>query len=587
MHFLWIPLRVMATAWLIAFATVVVSSTICQGADAASTKAKDKEKAKSAGKSAKKPAKSAHAPANPDAVPVPVPALEGAPVSSTSSGATPAPDPNFSPEVSPRSSPGATPLPAPPDVQPAPPGVVSTAIAHRRELRGAWIATVSNINFPPRAGMSADEQKAALLKQLNALQARHINAVFFQVRPECDALYKSSLEPWSRYLTGTQGKDPGYDPLGFLIAAAHKRNIEVHAWLNPYRAATAPGKQMAASHITNRLASYVRSVPPYLWMDPGATEVQQHTVRVVMDIVRNYDVDGIHFDDYFYPYPRIPGVPIDFPDGSTYNAYRSGGGGLSLGDWRRNNVNSLMSTLSRQIHAAKPWVRFGISPFGISRIGIPKGTTAKLDQYSMIYADPVKWMADGSVDYLAPQLYWRDGGDQSFSLLLAYWRGSGANPRNVPIYPGMAVDRMTEQGWPLEEIQRQLSLARSISPGSTQGHILWNAKGVVSNTKGLGDALDAFYGSAALPPVIRGGGVSPKPPAGVKYWEQKLTWTNPNGGDAVRSWVIYRYTGNPGSGWVVQDIVPGSITKADVPAGTYAVTATDKTNRESAPTVAK
>ncbi|PTY02190.1 hypothetical protein DB346_09935 [Verrucomicrobia bacterium LW23] len=465
---------------------------------------------------------------------------------------------------------------------PVEPPVAGAGIVHRRELRGVWVASVSNINWPPRAGMGAGEAKAALVRLLDTIRERRLNAIFFQVRPECDALYRSRLEPWSRFLTGTQGQDPGYDPLQFLIDEARKRNIEVHAWFNPYRAASNAGKPLAANHPARTLSQYVRSVPPYLWMDPGAPAVQDHTFNVIMDVVRRYDVDGIHFDDYFYPYPKIPGVPIDFPDGETYRAYRSGGGTLDLGDWRRNNVSTLMARISRAIKAEKPWVRFGISPFGISRPGIPAGTEAKLNQYTMIYADPVKWMREGYVDYLAPQLYWRDGGPQSFSLLLRYWRGAEANPRGVPIYPGLAVDRMTEQGWPLSEIKAQLDLTRSITMrGANEGHILWNAKTVVGNTKDVGNALSNFYGPPALSPRIGGTAGSAKAPEGVAWRDGKLTWT----GTGARAYVIYRR--DPAAGWIVYDIVPGNTRQVQAPNAVYAITAADRNNRESAPVIAR
>lgn len=353
------------------------------------------------------------------------------------------------------------------------------------EFRGAWIASVYNINFPSDSGLSESAQKAQAVRLLDAAKAAKLNAVLLQVRPESDALYASSIEPWSRYLTGTQGRSPGYDPLAFFIAEAKKRGIAVHAWLNPYRAAATAGKPRAANHISNKFPQYTYKVGSVLWMDPGAPAVQKQIVAVARDLVKRYDIAGLHLDDYFYPYPTDSGAAYPFPDDKTYAAYRASGGKLDRADWRRDNVNTLVRSLSDAVHSARSGVMFGVSPFGIYTKGSPADVKAGVDQFHDLYSDPVKWMREGWVDYLAPQLYWAEGGPQSFSSLLRWWRSPSVNPRGVPVWPGIAVDRMSSHGWPASQIGTQLSLEKTISPRSHGGFLLWNIGPVAKNTKGV------------------------------------------------------------------------------------------------------
>ena len=353
------------------------------------------------------------------------------------------------------------------------------------DFRGAWIASVHNINFPSDSGLSADAQKAQIIRLLDSAKRNGLNAVMFQVRPESDALYQSSLEPWSRFLTGTQGASPGYDPLAFMIAEGKKRGIGVHAWINPYRGAATATKPRASNHISKRFPQYSYKIGSVVFMDPGAPEIQNHIVNVVRDLVKRYDLAGVHFDDYFYPYPTDGGKTYPFPDDTTYAAYRARGGTLTKADWRRDNVNTLIRRVGQTVHAEKPGAKFGVSPFGIYRPGVPSGTTAGVDMYNQLYADALKWMREGWIDYLSPQLYWRDGGPQSFSLLLRWWRSPEANPRGVPIYPGIAVERLTEKGWPAAEIGKQLQIERATGPRAGGGYILWNIKAIQNNTKGV------------------------------------------------------------------------------------------------------
>ncbi|MBU3665800.1 MAG: hypothetical protein FGM15_07995 [Chthoniobacterales bacterium] len=362
--------------------------------------------------------------------------------------------------------------------------VLLLAFAARAEFRGAWISAVHNLDWPSEQGLPPEAQKAELVRLLDSAKSLGLTDVFFQVRPEGDALYKSSLEPWSRFLTGTQGRDPGYDPLAFCISEASRRGIRVHAWINPYRASVKAGAPLASNHMARRFGPYAHRVGSVVCMDPGSQEVQDHVVKVVSDIASRYPVAGIHFDDYFYPYPSVGKLP----DAKTYERYRAAGGKLDIGDWRRDNVNKLIERSCRAAKQARPGVLFGVSPFGIYTKGQPSTVKAGLDQLNEIYADPVLWMRNGWVDYLAPQLYWKDKSDQSFAELLKWWRSPSANPRGIPIYPGIAAYRMSEQGWPPQEIVRQVALSRTVGSGPS-GHVFFRLATMANNVKGVSSLL--------------------------------------------------------------------------------------------------
>ena len=351
------------------------------------------------------------------------------------------------------------------------------------QMRGAWCASVHNLNFPSSPGLSAAQQRAEIITMLDTAQKCGLNAILFQVRPESDALYSSRIEPWSRYLTGKQGTSPGYDPLAFCIAQGRKRGIAVHAWLNPYRAVASAGKEVAANHISRRYPQYAYRVGSTIIMDPGAPEIQAHILAVVRDILSRYDVAGIHFDDYFYPYPNNGKVP-HFPDDKTFAAYRAAGGKhADKGAWRRASVTSLIARTYQLVHAIKPEAKFGVSPFGIYASGVPAGIKAGVDQRNHLFCDSLTWLKMGIVDYLAPQLYWKDGGEQSFSTLLRWWRSSRANPRAIPIVPGIAIERLNSQRWPVTEISKQIQIERSTSRAA--GFLLWDMRTLRRNTKGV------------------------------------------------------------------------------------------------------
>ena len=338
-----------------------------------------------------------------------------------------------------------------------------------REFRAAWIATVANIDWPSEPGLPVARQKAELRRLLDQAAALNLNAVIFQVRPHADALYDSPHEPWSYYLTGAQGRapDPAYDPLSFAVEAAHARGLELHAWFNPYRAGhPADTSALAPTHVARQHPSWVRTYGDYLWLDPGVPAARDHTHRVILDVVRRYDIDGVHFDDYFYPYPAYAdGAP--FPDSASWARARANGWSGSRADWRRHNVNRLVERVYRSIKETKPHVAFGISPFGIWRPDHPPGTRG-FDAYAQLYADARTWLREGWVDYMTPQLYYRlDQYGYSYPEMLRWWIEQNEQDRHV--WPGLYTSRVRmagERHWPDAQILGQIYTARS-HPGAT------------------------------------------------------------------------------------------------------------------------
>ncbi len=378
-----------------------------------------------------------------------------------------------------------------------------------REFRAAWVATVANIDWPSKKSLSVEQQKQEIIRIVERAKELKLNALIFQVRAAADALYPSALEPWSEYLTGEQGKmpDPYYDPLKMWIEESHKRGIELHAWFNPYRARHTSAKSPnAPMHIANTNPEIVKSYGGYLWMDPGEDAASQRTLDVILDVVRRYDIDGVHVDDYFYPYPvnlpgSVPPVEQDFPDDPSWKRWVDLGGGLSRSDWRRRNVNVLMERIYNSVHREKPWMRFGISPFGLGRPDRrPPGITG-FSQYDKLYADVELWMSNGWLDYLVPQLYWPiEQRAQSFDLLLNYWLAQNTKKRHV--WPGLFTSRIdnTDKSWPVDEILKQISLTRTQS--MAQGHVHFSMVALTENRKGINDKLKAtVYSSPALIPA--------------------------------------------------------------------------------------
>jgi uncharacterized lipoprotein YddW (UPF0748 family) len=347
-----------------------------------------------------------------------------------------------------------------------------------QEFRGVWIATVQNIDWPSKFGLTTAQQKAQLISILDGAARLKLNAIIFQVRPACDAMYASKIEPWSEYLTGTMGRAPWpyYDPLAFAIEEAHKRGLELHAWFNPYRALHFSSRSpIATNHISRTHPELVKNFGKYLWLDPGEHDVQDYSMSVIMDVVKRYDIDGVQFDDYFYPDPASAGAGSDFPDEASWKKFgvRSG---MSRDDWRRENVNTFVQRAWTSIKSAKPWAKFGISPFGIWRSNIPpqiRGT----DAFTVLSADSRKWLMNGWVDYLAPQLYWPiDQKEQSFPVLLNWWLQQ--NPQGRYIWPGLAV--FNADKWNAQEIPNQIRFERR-EPG-VSGTLLYNAGSLMRNT---------------------------------------------------------------------------------------------------------
>jgi len=370
-----------------------------------------------------------------------------------------------------------------------------------REFRGVWVATVANIDWPSTRNLTVPQQKAELKAIVERAAELNFNAIIFQIRPCADALYPSKLEPWSEWLTGKPGvgPDPMWDPLQFVIEESHKHGIELHAWFNPYRAwhAKSPGKP-SSGHISRTHPGSVREYGGYLWMDPSDAFVQKRTREVMMDVVKRYDLDGIHIDDYFYPYPvkGKDGKLEPFPDAANYKKYRDKGGKMALNDWRRDQVDSVIQGIYSDLKKTKKWVRFGISPFGIWRPGYPKGIEAGLDQYDQLYADARKWLREGWCDYFTPQLYWQIARKaQSYPALLEWWLGE--NPKGRHVWPGSYTGQIMEN-WPAQEILDQIRINRQQKAG---GVVHFSMKIFMQNSKNVNDALlRGPYSEYVLPP---------------------------------------------------------------------------------------
>ena len=409
-----------------------------------------------------------------------------------------------------------------------------------REFRAAWVATVANINWPSKPGLSVDQQKKEAIELLDLLYHNNFNAVIFQVRPQCDALYQSDLEPWSYYLTGVQGKapDPFYDPLKFWIDEAHARGIELHAWLNPYRAHhTAGGPVSEASIVKKNPELVVKLEQGYWWMEPTKKPVQDRTYNVVMDLVRRYDLDGIHFDDYFYPYPSYNNDK-DFPDEESWRAYLKSGGKLSRGDWRRASVDHLVERIYKGIKSEKPNVKFGLSPFGIWRPNHPLSVSG-FDQHNVLYADARKWLNKGWIDYYTPQLYWPINQiAQSYPVLLGWWNQENKKGRHL--WPGIS---LSMQPLPklIDENINQVMIARGMLPNSP-GVVHWSIGPVASNPTLAQALLEGPYKRKALvPPSPWLDKKSPKAPEVdiLKVGGNlKIIWKHTNPKDVAR-WVFY------------------------------------------------
>ncbi len=485
-----------------------------------------------------------------------------------------------------------------------------TGLAHaqtpapKREFRAVWVASVANLDWPASSSQSPAEQQQDLRDKLDTYKAAGINAVIFQVRPEADALYASPYEPWSRYLTGTQGKapDPFYDPLTFAVEEAHQRGMELHAWLNPYRAITAiGGYPVDTMHVTVKHPEWILSFPSgsagIEILNPGIPDVRSYVFDIVEDIITRYDVDGIHFDDYFYPYSGMGAQDID-----TYNMY---GRAMftSIAEWRRYNVNMLVRGVWERIQAVRPSVKFGISPFGIWKSGVPSGIVG-MSAYDQIYADAVAWMGKEWLDYLTPQLYWKIGGGQDFERLSSWWMEQVGDRH---LYAGHGLyksDYRTFSGtqYDAAEVPRQVRHLRDIG---AQGSVYFRGLNFTVNSKGFADSLrNDLYRYPAFPPVMPWKEVvAPLAPVNFEASGSgssvTLTWEAPPpafDGETAFRYALYRFDAAPTlpddleDPAHIVDVFDGTQTSyVDTPpagGGTsyqYVLTALDRNWNESAP----
>ena len=371
----------------------------------------------------------------------------------------------------------------------------------RREMRAVWVATVFNIDWPTANNQSNATQQAGVIAMLDAMVDANMNAVFLQVRSQACALYQSTLEPWAACLRGSLGTAPNpvYDPLQFWITEARKRGIEVYAWFNPYRALTSSSTVAPTSpvrHVRRFTPSVTDVYGSQVWIDPSSPTGSNHSRNVILDVVTRYDIDGVVFDDYFYPYPI---TNVAYPDSDAYAAYTGGGGQMSLAEWRRSNVDNFVQSVGQQIKAIKPEVKYGIGPFGIWQPNNPPGV-AGLNAYASLYADSRKWLQQGWVDFLAPQLYWRiSAAQQPYVDLLEWWASPIQNPLGRNVYASNNSSNLLDNTWPASEIVNQVSETRNVVGAS--GNVFYSAKTIRDNTQSLRTLLKAnLYAQPSLIP---------------------------------------------------------------------------------------
>ncbi len=433
-----------------------------------------------------------------------------------------------------------------------------------REFRGVWVATVANIDFPSKPSLTTEEQKTELIAILDRAATLKLNAVIFQVRPACDALYSSPYEPWSEFLTGEMGKapEPFYDPLAFAVAEAHKRGLELHAWFNPYRAYHAQAKSpIPSNHISKTQPELVKQYGKYLWLDPGEKAVRDYSLKVIMDVVRRYDIDGVHIDDYFYPYPQRSeqNKLIDFPDEPSWQKYLASGGELNRADWRRENINTFVRQIYSSVKKEKLWVKVGISPFGVWKPGYPQSISntdkgAGFNAYEQIYADSRKWLQNAWLDYFSPQLYWKiEQTQQSYPVLLNWWLEQNTKNRNI--FPGIYTSRVGR--WDANEIAYQIKTTRGFSKES--GNIHFSMKSLMENKGGITDVLakDVYAQPALIPTFGWLNNTLPGQPElkisrDIKSGKIQFSW-QPTDKQKIQLWVLQI---QKGSDWNTE-ILPG------------------------------
>lgn len=419
---------------------------------------------------------------------------------------------------------------------------VFAQIPPKREFRAAWIATVLNLDWPTTRGGDPQVQRNQLITILDGLKAAGINAVVFQVRSECDAMYPSTIEPWSYWLTGRQGSAPilPFDPLQFALQEAHLRGMELHAWFNPYRAERSVGNYVTAgNHVVNANPDWILTFGTLKMLDPGLPAAREHVMRVIADVVRRYDVDGVHWDDYFYPYSGITNQ-----DSASWALYNRGFSNRA--DWRRDNVNILVRGVYDSIQVIRPRTKFGISPFGIWKSGYPTGIVGT-SAYDALYCDALAWLSGGYIDYLTPQLYWPFGGGQDYVKLMPWW-ASQVVSKGKHFYPGQAPYRITDNNWGASELPNQIRLNRSTS--GSLGSVFFRARyGVTNNPKGFADSLkNDLYKYPALRPIMAWKETTPpNVPTGLTITKLTssavISWTAPtvaSDGELASQYAVYR-----------------------------------------------
>ena len=463
-----------------------------------------------------------------------------------------------------------------------------------REYRGVWVATVANIDWPSKPGLPSDQQQAEAIKILDTAADLKMNVIVLQVRTSCDSLYESRLEPWSYFLSGKQGQapSPAYDPLSFWIEQAHLRGLELHAWFNPFRAKnTGQSYSDCESHISQSqpqlVKKYGNDKTNYLWLDPGEAAAREHSLSVFLDVLQRYDVDGIHIDDYFYPYP-VDDIP--FPDDPAWQRYVESGGKSTRDDWRRESMNQFIKQLYQEIKHIKPHVKFGISPFGIWKPGYPS-SVAGFSQHDKLYADARLWLNEGWCDYYSPQLYWAiSAKQQSFPALLRWW--SEENKLGRHLVPGIYTSRIGNKtnGYSVEEVVNQTYLSRHMS--GSHGVVHFSMKSLLENRENICDKLKAgAYSEMAITPAAPW--LDSEPPKTPKLSiertdsNQVIAWA-PNDDQQIARWCLWTLVNGKWQGRVL----PAGDTRLEVPTSEMkieaaAICAIDAFGNESQPAIAR
>lgn len=473
-------------------------------------------------------------------------------------------------------APSPTDTAAPTTAAPAPPTDSHASLGlpdPPREFRGVWVATVANIDWPSAKALPTEQQRAEMLRILDTAAALNLNAILLQVRPACDAIYPSPLEPWSEFLTGQSGRppDPAWDPLAEWIAAAHDRGLELHAWFNPFRARHFRSELPdAPQHITNTRPDLTRAYGQYKWLDPGEPQAQDHALRVMADVLTRYDLDGIHIDDYFYPYPERD---LPFPDDASYARHTAAGGTLARPAWRENNINTFVQRMYKEVKALKPHAAVGISPFGIWRPGHPPGIKG-MDAVERLHADARLWLNQGWLDYAAPQLYWAvDAKEQPFAPLLDWW--AAENHLGRGLWPGLYTSCITGEPdkWQPNEILNQIAVTRrraappaADAPPGGLGHIHFSMICLLTNRGGIADALrEGPYQHAALTPEMPWLNLTRPDAPRLHAQGLRLAWGATSMND-VRRWVLWQ---RAGQSWSVS-LLPASVSSTELAPGVSA-----------------